>query len=426
MPLIKPSAERSPAPIAPRGRVQSFGRLGILALLLLAGSPTLARQLDPDALLSRAVVLQQSGDLESAAALYVQVLTAYPGAARVRSNLGAAYAGLGRFDEAIEQYRRALETIEDPAIRRNLALALQKAGRPAEAIEEAQRVLSGDPGNHDTLVLLAECHLAQGENQQAVDVLAPLLQTAPADKAVAYLLGTALLQMGRRDDAQAVMDRVFRDETPEAHVLMSLLYSKRQDWANTLAEAEKAREVQPPVPLANFLYGEALLKSAEQSRVVQPVDWQGAVEAFRAELAINPGHFESNLLLGTLLREEGETDEALFHLDRAARIRPDDLAVRFSLGAAYVTAGRVEEARPLLESVAAAAPSHLPTQMQLAIVYSRLGEKEKAAAARAHAVRLQKEADARSFESAAGVVTDLLGRAAPSGQASAPEKDERH
>jgi Tfp pilus assembly protein PilF len=85
-------------------------------------------------------------------------------------------------------------------------------------------------------------------------------------------------------------------------------------------------------------------------------------------------------------------------LEHAARLRGDDLAVKFSLGAAYLAAGRMVEAQRLLEAVAAAAPGHLPTQMQLAVLYTRLGRPEDAAKARASVVRLLKEADARSFQ----------------------------
>jgi len=387
---------------------------GTALVAILSGPAAAARQADPDAILSRALVLHESGDLAGAAALYVQVLRIFPGAARIRSNLGAAYAGLGRYEDAIEQYRRALEGVGDgegaTSIRHNLALALQKAGQTGEAAGEARRVLDTEPANRDALLLLADCQLRLGQHEALIELLGPVAAADPADKAVAFLLGTALLEVGRPGDAQVVMDRVFRDDSPPGHVLMGLMHSKRQNWEGVLAEAEKARAADPRVPLANFLYGQALLKSVEQSRMMQPVDWQGAVEAFRAELSIDPNHFESNLLLGTLLREEGKTGEALDHLRRAARLRPDDLAVRFSLGAACVSAGRLEEARDLLEPVARAAPSHLPTQVQLAVVYSRLGESEKAAAARRMAVQLQKEADARSMEGAAEVVSQLLGK----------------
>ncbi|HYN01834.1 MAG TPA: tetratricopeptide repeat protein [Vicinamibacteria bacterium] len=377
--------------------------LSLLALgAWTAMSVAVAQEADLDAVLSRAVELHQSGDLEGASALYVQVLRAVPSAWRVRSNLGAAWAGLGRYEDAIDQYRQALQQEDDSSIRRNMAVALLKTGRTREAGVEAERALLAQPQDRDALLILADCRLRLGETQAAIDILQPAAAAAPGDKAVAYLLGTALLDSNRVGDAQVVMDRVFRDDSPESHVLLGSMYARRGEWPAAVAEYDKARAANPKLPLVNFLYGEALMKERN--------DWAGAAAAFRAELEIDPNHYESNLLLGTLLREGGQADEALRHLEHAARLRGDDLAVKFSLGAAYLAMERLEEARRLLEAVGQAAPGHLPTQMQLAVLYTRLGRPEDAAQARTNVMRLTKEADARSFQGVRESVSDLMGK----------------
>lgn len=379
---------------------------GSLALAALAPTarPASAQEPDLDAVLTQAVERHQKGDLEGAVDLYIQVLRAVPGAHRVRSNLGAAWASLGRFEEAIDQYRQALLQEEDVSIRRNLALALLKTGQTREAAAEAERALVVQPGDRDALLLLADCRLRLGEVEAAIDLLRPAAAADPDDKAVAYLLGTALLETNRVVDAQVVMDRVFRDDSPESHVLMGSMYSRRSEWGAAIAEYEKARSANPRMPLVNFLYGEALMKERN--------DWAGAEAAFRAELAVDPNHYESNLLLGTLLREGGHVDEALRHLEHAARLRGDDLAVQFSLGAACLADGRLDDAQRLLEGVAASAPGHLPTQMQLAVLYTRLGRPEDASRARARVARLTREADARSFQGVRESISDLIGRSA--------------
>jgi len=378
--------------------------LAAWALLCAVPARVAGQEPDLDAVLSRAVELHQSGDLEGASTLYVQVLRAVPSAWRVRSNLGAAWAGLGRYEDAIDQYRQALQHEDDPSIRRNLAVALLKTGQTREAAVEAERALLAQPRDRDALLLLADCRLRLGETQAAIDILEPAASAAPGDKAVAYLLGTALLDANRVGDAQVVMDRVFRDDSPESHVLLGSMYARRGEWPAAIAEYDKARGANPKLPLVSFLYGEALMKERN--------DWAGAAAAFRAELDIDPNHYESNLLLGTLLREGGQVDEALPHLERAARLRGDDLAVKFSLGAAYLATERLEEARRLLEAVGQAAPGHLPTQMQLAVLYTRLGRPEDAVQARANVMRLTKEADARSFQGVRESVSDLMGRSA--------------
>ncbi len=382
-----------------------------LALVLLAAASARAQPSDVDALLSRAVVLHQTGDLAGAAALYVQVLRVTPDAALVRSNLGAAYAGLGRYDEAIAEYRRALAGVDDASIRQNLALSLLKAGRLEEAAQEASRVLLAQPDNRAAAVLAADAWLQLGQAAKVVDLLSPVLRSAPDDKTVAYLLGSALLRLDRTAEAQAVLDRVFRGESAQGHVLLGMLMSKRHDWPAALAEYEKARDLDPKMPLLNYLLGEALMRGRE--------DWAGAAAALRAELSANPHHYESNLLLGTLLLEGGQAQDALPFLEEAARLRGDDVSLKYSLGAAYLALGRLEEARALLEAVAAAAPTHLQTQMKLAALYTKLGRAQDAARAREKALALMKEADARAFSGGRQIINGALGAPAPSGDGAA-------
>ncbi len=384
----------------PRRAVPTGALAVLVAALLLQGAAS-AQEVDLDALLSRAVELHQAGDLQGAAALYVQVLAAAPGAAMIRSNLGAAYAGLGRYEEAIAEYRKALEGIDDPSIRLNLVRSLQKAGRLDEVATEAERILATLPMDRDTTLLLADARLRLGEDQKAIDVLQPLARTSPNDKAIAYLLGTALLSLDRTAEAQVVMDRVFRDDSPESHVLMGFMLSLRRQFETAREELEKARAANPRLPFVNYMLASCLLEKS---------DWAEAAAALRRELEIEPNHFESNLMLGNSLRNEGRYEEALPFIKHAYHLRGSDLGAKFALGATYVGLGRLEEARSLLEEVAVASPNHLQTHMQLLIAYFRLGLKEDAAREREIAARLQKEEDARSFQGMSKRVDEILGR----------------
>src|ERR1700688_4871784 len=102
----------------------------ILALLLAAGAVG-AQSSSPEQLFRDAVAAQQHGDDAQAVRKYQELLKAYPDAMEARANLGAALAKLGRYDEAIEQYRAALAKKKDnSALRFNLALAYYKKGAP--------------------------------------------------------------------------------------------------------------------------------------------------------------------------------------------------------------------------------------------------------------------------------------------------------
>jgi tetratricopeptide (TPR) repeat protein len=348
---------------------------------------------DPAALLANAVSLHQKGDVAGAVVLYERVLALGGDGAGLRSNLGAAYAGLGRFDDA--------------------ALAYYKAGRLTEAAAEAERVLAAQPGNEPTTLLLADCRFRLGQNARVIEILQPLSARGSADRAVSYLLGMALLAEGRAAEAQAAIDRVLRDGSAEAHVFLAMMYARDEDCAKALPEIRMALDANPRVPLVNFLNGQCLMDEKTS-------DFAGAIAAFENELAIDPNHFESNLFLGNLLREGGRPEEALAHLERAARLRPADVAAQFSLGAEYVALGRTEEALPLLERVAAAAPDHLQTQMQLAVAYHRLGRTADSARARQAVGRLQSEGEARFFGGVSDALSRLLGKTADPGSPAAP------
>ena len=87
----------------------------------------------------RAVSLHQAGDLEAAVAAYREVLDLEPGNPAAQSNLGAALAALGRYEEAIAAYQAALSRVSNPGIRYNLALARYKSGDVTGAAEERIR-----------------------------------------------------------------------------------------------------------------------------------------------------------------------------------------------------------------------------------------------------------------------------------------------
>src|SRR5260370_22162979 len=90
---------------------------------------TLAAQ-TPQELIHDAISKQQAGDLAGAVLEYQQFLKIHPEATAIHSNLGAALAGLGRFEEAVAEYKTALRQAPTlPGARLNLALAYDKTGR---------------------------------------------------------------------------------------------------------------------------------------------------------------------------------------------------------------------------------------------------------------------------------------------------------
>jgi tetratricopeptide (TPR) repeat protein len=349
--------------------------------------PPASESAEVDELLARALALHKAGDLLGAIQNYQIALETAPERADIRSNLGAAYVGLGRYTEAIDEYKTALKSREDGAIRLNLALALYKAARSAEAIPELQRVLELTPDNTQAPLVLADCLLQQGRTQDVIDLLTPRAAAYPDDLAYAYLLGTALLTKGDSERGQVLIDRIFsKGESAEGHLLMGIAHLNKQDFQNAVIELDRAIALNPVLPTVQAVYGRALLGAGDREK---------AMRAFRTALEQDPDNFEANLQLGSLYRIDQKYGLAMTYLQRAAAVRPDDLGVRHAMAAAYLAQGEAEKAVGLLERVVAEAPSFVDGHVLLATTYYRLKRKEDGDRERAIIDRLNAEKQAQ-------------------------------
>ena len=353
--------------------------LSLLACAALAPpAPALgqAGAADVEAAFERATQLHQSGNLEEAVRAYLAILASHPGRADVRSNLGAAYSRLGRYEDAIGQYRQALNIDgRNQTIRFNLALAYYKSAWFKEAAGELSQFVAAAPPNlperANAVLLLADCRVRLGEYRKAIELLTPLSESDPNDpnnRAVAYLLGNALIGDGQLEKGQVLIDRVFRDEdTAEARLLTGSILLLMDDGQNAIKELERALELNPKLPTLRAWHGRALMRMGDSER---------AKAAFRAELADNPNDFDSNLYMGTLLRQDKQFEESFRYLSRAAQLRPREQYARYHLAAVLAALGKPNEALPLLEGVAREHPDFIEARVLLASVYYRLNRKE--------------------------------------------------
>jgi tetratricopeptide (TPR) repeat protein len=207
-----------------------------------------------------------------------------------------------------------------------------------------------------------------GQSQQVIDMLTPLQHKYPEDKAIAYMLGTALLSLHRTGLAQMVLDRVLREgESAEAALLLGASEFEAHDSKAALVHFRRAIQIDPNLPSAHAFYARALKETG---------DSDGAAEQYREELKLNPYDYVSNLDTVLLLKEEGKLDEALVHVDRALRVRPGDAGALYQRAAIHVLQARNEQARAELEALIQEYPSFTEAHVSLATTYYRLKRKE--------------------------------------------------
>ena len=347
----------------------------------------------PQELLKEAGAFHQAGKLDQAIEDYRLFLRQYPDIAQVRSNLGAALAGAGHYEEAIVEYEYALRLDNSPRIRLNLALAYYKAAKLTRAVENLLIVHQALPDDIQPVMLLADCYLRLGENKEIVQLLTPIEKSHEDDLGVAYLLGTALVRDGQVEKGQVLIDQILRNgDSAESHLLVGTTKLMVKDYQGATEDLRKAVELNPKLPEAYSYYGVALLATGNQP---------DARLAFQKALESDPNDFQSNLNMGVIVRGDAKYDEAIKYFQHALDVRPGDLGVLYQIASMELEQGEVEKARGDLESLVKAAPNFTEAHVSLATAYYR--EKRKAEGDRERAIVEKLVAERQATEKGAQV-----------------------
>jgi len=356
----------------------------VFCLIALAGT---AFAQAPEDILRHAFELHQAGDIDAAIAEYRSYLKQAPTNVMARSNLGAALARAGHYVDAISEYRQALEQQPDNVpVRLNLGLAYYKAAELTQAGTELAKVVAQQPGNRQAVLLLADCDLRLGENKKVIELLSPLEKQSPDDKALIYLLGTALIRDEQTARGQVLVDRILRDgDSAEARLLLGATKMNVRDFAGALVDLKKSVELNPKLPDVYSYYGMALAATG---------DTPAAAEAFQKELESNPNDFDANLQLGVLRKQEQQYPEARRCFERALRVRPGHAAVQYQLATLDLLDGDTQGALVKLEQLTKENPQFVEAHVSLATVYYRLKRREDGDRERATVLKLNAEKQA--------------------------------
>jgi tetratricopeptide (TPR) repeat protein len=345
------------------------------AFLLVASVCGTIRAQTPQSLIQDAMGKQQAGDLAGAVPEYRQFLKLHPEATAIHSNLGAALAGLGRFEEAVGEYKTALK--QSPALpgtRLNLALAYYKMGRIADAATQLARVHAEDPPNSQATLLLADCYLRMGQDKNVIRVLQPAEREHPDDLAIAYMLGTAYIHDKQVEPGQILVDRILRNgDSAEAHLMLGSAKMNVADFAGARDEFAKAVALNANLPQVHVLYAKALQLTGDSDQ---------SLAEYKAELAVDPFNYEANLQIGAMLRQDQNYDDAGRYFTRALETKPGDPAARYQLAVMALDQGKADDARRELESLVKESPQFTEAHVSLSIAYYRLkrpvdGKKER-------------------------------------------------
>lgn len=159
---------------------------------------------------------------------------------------GAALAKIGRVEQAIEEFGRAIDT--DPedvrlySARAQLWFTREKFGR---AIDDCTRAISLDPENPQHHYARGVARLKQREFENAIADLTESIRRAPEHALSYHYRGYALGKLKSYDEALADFDRAieFDDGNAESYYFRGMVRAAQEDIGRAIADVSRAIEL---------------------------------------------------------------------------------------------------------------------------------------------------------------------------------------
>ncbi len=316
----------------------------------------------------RAAMLAQGRNFTDALAYYEQVdLDQNPGMLRP---LVQAYIGTGQRDKAqqIVAERYAKNPADVALMQLMLALAEDKDQRLA-IIEQAREA------GVDSAMLDVFARQVRGDQLQIEEVVALMTQGMDDPLDAALREAQLLRQAGRTEAAEAALERAAAIDASNPRVIElrfeQALSAREFDRAKQLAD-EAARQ---NLDLANgaFYRGRLLAIQGE----LRP-----AIEQMRQGLEARPEYPEGHRLLGLLLRQNNQLNEAVAAFNRALNNQPDNVDTLVALASTYALMERNADALSAMRRAYQADPRNNLVFNQYAQLEQSVGSAARVIAAR--------------------------------------------
>jgi Tfp pilus assembly protein PilF/O-antigen ligase len=150
-----------------------------------------------------------------------------------------------------------------------------------------------------------------------------------------------------------------------------------------LASYRKAIQLEPSSPYSfaeiarvYILLAQKYAQKGEEEKKTENLN--SAIDALNKALQLKPDYPVANYLFAVALDQLGKLDEAIQKLEATKNLAPQDFGIRFQLGMLYWRKGELEKAKTQFEEAIAINPDYSNARYMLGLIFDKIGEKEKA------------------------------------------------
>lgn len=306
-----------------------------------------------------------------------------PGFVLARVNFGSALIDAGRYDEALEETRAAIEAVEEqPGLLINLGRVRYRTGDAEGAVEAFEQALSIEPGNEvaQSNLEIVSRYLAQleearrlreaGRTAESARAYQRYLDNMPSDREALIEYASMMVAGNNVSDVLPRLERVLETDTSDPRI--TTLHHRASAVAQGRQFVTDGGETTEFSPEKSEQWLRIALSNIDEGRLDE------AEEALRSAISFDPTNTSARYRLGVLFQRQGYHDEAVLEYLDLLELQPDRASVLSNLGQCYTHLNQAEYAESAFRRAIDADPDHFQAHLNLAILLDAIGRYEEA------------------------------------------------
>ena len=292
----------------------------------------------PDTLHLLGLAAYQAGQINEAINNFRRAVELNPQVYFYHNNLGLALDAHGLTEEAIDCYKKTIKFKPDFAnAYNNLGIAFAKTGMIDDAIQNFNLALSITPDNAEIYFNLGILFADMGMLEAAIDNYKKAVAMNPQYAEACNRLGFIFKERGMLDDAMEYYKKllILKPDYAEGYNNLGNVIMEKNMIDDAVENYKKALRLQPDYAMAYYNLGNALSKKNMMDE---------AIDNYKKALILKPDYTDAYNNLGKAFAEKGMVMEAEENIRKALELKPYFAEAYHNLGFIYGKQGNLSEA----------------------------------------------------------------------------------
>jgi tetratricopeptide (TPR) repeat protein len=301
--------------------------------------------------------------------------------------------GPGHKEAALAQFHKAQERMPNESdVPYRIGLVHLMNGDPGQAESNLSQAMSLDPDRAGIRVALASALIQLGREQEAVEVMRRILVLSPSPEEArkARALASKIFDPLRAippdiaTDLRNVTDRLAQDavqqalslvdkvisahpEIPFAYTLKGLAHSRLENNGEAIVAFEQALKLKPGCPATLVGLGDVYARLKK---------WSQARAYFEQATQLDPLDVEAHQRMGDMAMSRSDPDRAAGSYSMLVLLAPERVDFRHKWAQALMVADQVQQAVTVYEGILEIKPGDMEALIRLGALHVMLGERD--------------------------------------------------